>query len=57
MNPLAAVIAFLSIFIIGGPLTGGNTTASIGIGVVVYVVASILLSPPRSRGWEPPASN
>ena len=47
MNPLAAGIAFLSIFVIGGPLTGGNTTASIGIGVVVYMAASIFLPKPR----------
>ena len=41
MNPLALVAGLISIFLIGGPLTGGNTVMSIGIGVAVYVVASV----------------
>ena len=40
MNLLALGAGFIAIFLIGGPLTGGDTTLSIGIGVVVYLVAS-----------------
>ena len=42
MNPTALGAGFLAIFLIGGPLTGGNTTISIVIGIVVYVIASVL---------------
>jgi len=38
MNPIALGAGFLAIFLIGGPLTGGNTRMSIGIGIVVYIV-------------------
>ncbi len=44
MNPLALGAGFIAIFLIGGPLTGGNTTLSIGIGIAVYFIANILLS-------------
>jgi len=44
MNPLALGAGFIAIFLIGGPLTGGDTTLSIGIGIVVYFIASIVLS-------------
>ena len=47
MNPLALGAGFLAIFIIGGPLTGGNTTVSIGIGMVVYFIASVMLPRPN----------
>jgi len=43
MNPIALGAGFIAIFLIGGPLTGGNTTMSIGIGIVAYFIASILL--------------
>lgn len=42
MNPLALGAGFLAIFLIGGPLTGGNTTLSIIIGAVVYLIVSVL---------------
>ncbi len=41
MNPLALGAGFLAIFLIGGPLTGGDTAMSIGIGAIVYVIASV----------------
>lgn len=47
MNPLALVAGFLAIFLIGGPLTGGNTIMSIGIGIFVYLIASAFF---ESRG-------
>ena len=43
MNPLALGAGFIAIFLIGGPLTGGDTTMSIGIGIVVYLIANVLL--------------
>ena len=46
MNPLAAGAAFLAIFLIGGPVTGGDTAASIGIGVVAYLVVSAITAAP-----------
>ena len=49
MNPLALGAGFLAIFVIGGPLTGGNTTISIGIGIVVYFIANAMLPRPKSK--------
>lgn len=43
MNPLALGAGFIAIFLIGGPLTGGNHVLSIGIGIIVYFIASVLL--------------
>lgn len=44
MNPLALGAGFLAIFLIGGPLTGGNTAISIGIGIFVYLIVSVLFA-------------
>jgi hypothetical protein len=44
MNPIALGAGFLAIFLIGGPLTGGNTRMSIGIGIVVYIVVNVFLA-------------
>ena len=49
MNPLALGAGFIAIFLIGGPLTGGNTALSIGIGIVVYFIASIVLGGGASK--------